>query len=369
MISLYLIVFIISVLLSLVATRLCIWLSYKINFLDVPLTISRKNHSKSTPLLGGTAVFFSFFLIIFFTLISAYEFKDTLINSFPFLNEYINGAMNQNKKLMFIFIGGFLIYLIGLKDDKDGMQPFTKLITIFLVSLLLFYLDIKITFFIKSNILTFCMTLMWILFLTNSLNLLDNMDGLCSGVSITCSITMLAVSLILEQYFISLYLIAFIGVLLGFFYFNFGGGKIFLGDSGALFIGYNLAVITILESFYISGKSNIASIFMPAFIFAVPLYDTLSVIIIRILNKVPIYKGDLNHISHRINRAGYSRKTTVVIIFILSLLSGVSSLVFIVDFNLNIYQTVFSFIILILSIWLSEFLIKITMIQFNASKQ
>jgi UDP-GlcNAc:undecaprenyl-phosphate GlcNAc-1-phosphate transferase len=172
---------------------------------------------------------------------------------------------------------------------------------------------------------SFLMTLLWVLFLSNAFNLLDNMDGLSAGCGMACSLNLIVVAIELQQYFVALYLFVLVGALLGFLRYNFLGGKIFLGDSGALFIGYSLAVGAILETFYIAGQSNLLVFAIPGFIFAVPVYDTLSVIVIRLKNKKSIFVGDHNHISHRIARAGYSRKQAVLWVWSFTLLSGAVS--------------------------------------------
>jgi UDP-GlcNAc:undecaprenyl-phosphate GlcNAc-1-phosphate transferase len=328
MISAFFSILIFSFLLSLAFTRICISLSHRIGLLDVPGKLLRKNHAESTPLLGGVSVFSSFFISIFFALFLSHAFEGFLSNRFPNLLPYLPGALQQSKKLFLIFLGGLLILFLGLKDDCSGMKPGTKLGALFLIALLFFYLNIRITLFIETPWVSLVLTLCWILFLTNSFNLLDNMNGLSSGTALACSLVLFLVAIILKQVFIAFYLCAFLGALLGFMFFNFPRAHIFLGDSGALFIGYNLAVITILESFFIAGKSNALAVFMPAFIFALPFYDTLSVIVIRLKSGKSIFQGDLNHFSHRLVRAGYSKSTAVLMIHALTLLTGVASLYF-----------------------------------------
>jgi UDP-GlcNAc:undecaprenyl-phosphate GlcNAc-1-phosphate transferase len=328
MLSAFFSILVFSFLLSLLFTKICIALSHRIGLLDVPGKIIRKNHAESTPLLGGVAVFSSFFVSIFFVLFVSHALHEFLSHWFPNLFPYLPGALQQSKKLFLIFLGGLLILLLGLKDDCTGMNPSTKLSILFLVALLFFYLDIRITLFIETPWVSLFLTLCWILFLTNSFNLLDNMNGLSSGTAVACSLALFLVAITLQQFFIAFYLCAFLGALLGFMVFNFPRAHIFLGDSGALFIGYNLAVITILESFFIAGKSNALAVFMPAFIFVVPLYDTLSVIVIRLKHGTSIFQGDLNHFSHRLVRAGYSKPKAVLIIHALTFLTGVASLCF-----------------------------------------
>ncbi len=310
--------------LSLLLTRLGIYFSFKWGILDVPLTLVRKNHSKSTPLLGGSAVFFSFYLTVF----SAWGIALGLnhygvLAGYPLLDQLFKGSATQFTRFYMISLGAFLIYLVGLKDDLHGVGPASKLLLMFLIALLLYYLNVRITVFLPFPLLNFLLTLLWIVSLSNSFNLLDNMDGLSAGVALACSFNLLYYALQMEQSFITFYLLVFIGALCGFLRYNYWGGRIFMGDSGALFVGFNLAVVSILESFFIPGKSSSNAVLTPLFIFAIPFYDTLSVILIRIRNGQPVYKGDLNHLSHRIHRSGYSKRMTVLIIFLMTLLTGI----------------------------------------------
>ena len=324
MTGVYLSLFFTAFLLSLLLTRLGIHYSFKWGVLDVPMTIVRKNHSKSTPLLGGTSIFFSFYLTVFFVWISVFCLKEWgVLENYSLWDQLFKGSASQFHRFYMISLGGFLIYLVGLKDDLHGVGPASKLLLMFLIALLLYYLNVRITVFLPFPFLNFLLTLLWIVSLSNSFNLLDNMDGLSSGVALACSFNLLYYAFQMEQFFIAFYLLVFIGALLGFLRYNYWGGRIFMGDSGALFVGFTLAVVSILESFYIPGKSSSNAVLTPLFIFAIPFYDTLSVILIRIKNGQPIYKGDLNHLSHRIHRSGYSKPLTVFIIFLMAVLTGI----------------------------------------------
>lgn len=154
---------------------------------------------------------------------------------------------------------------------------------------------------------------MWILLLTNSFNLLDNMDGQSASVAIVCGFSLLICSLFTQQYFIAGFLLCLIGAIAGFLYFNFPPASIFMGDSGSMFIGYMLASAAVLTTFLTSpGVSSWKPVLVPLIIFALPLYDTFSVIMIRLLRKKPIFIGDTNHFSHRLHKAGMSTRHTLL---------------------------------------------------------
>jgi UDP-GlcNAc:undecaprenyl-phosphate GlcNAc-1-phosphate transferase len=350
MIRIGFVVFLVSLGISLAATRLAINLSHRIGFLDVPRTLSRKNHRRETPLLGGTAIFCSFFGSLFGFLGLSLALPSLPSEWFSAVKPHLAGAYAQIGNLICITAGGFLILVLGLKDDRDGVTPLSKLAVILGVALMLFFLDIRITLFVAKPLYSFLLTLVWILFLTNAFNLLDNMDGLSSATAVACSVILAGIAAWLGQYFVMLYLCAFAAVLLGFFRYNYFGGRIFMGDSGALFLGYNLAVAAILESFYISGKSDTAAVFIPAFVFAVPIFDTLSVVLIRIQNGRPVYKGDLNHFSHRLLRAGFSKKSVVSIHVLLSLFSGSVSLILLSPAEIGVGGALLLFVSVLLAL-------------------
>jgi len=352
------IVFGLSLLLSLALTQKCIHWSHELQFVDHP-TQGRKNHSRSTPLGGGVAVFLSFFVSLFLLLIGGLGFKEIWWDIWPTWAPYLVGAQTQVAKLISVFAGGLLILLLGLKDDRDGvMHPALKIFVLVSVALLLFGLDVRITLFLPYPLASFVLTLGWIVFLCNAFNLLDNMNGLSAGTAAVCGVNLILVALCLGQYFVALYLILFAGSLFGFLRYNMADGQIFLGDSGALFIGYNLAVAAILESFYIAGQSNTLVVAIPAFIFAVPMYDTFSVIVIRLKNKCSIFMGDQNHISHRLVRSGYTRKQAVGLVHFLALLSGGMGVYFIRLRKVSFISPMWAWALTLIGILLAEVLLK-----------
>jgi UDP-GlcNAc:undecaprenyl-phosphate GlcNAc-1-phosphate transferase len=172
------------------------------------------------------------------------------------------------------------------------------------------------------------LTAIWIVGITNAFNLLDNMDGLCSGVAIIASTILMVLCLQSGELFVTAFIILLIGSLSGFWIYNFKPAKIFLGDSGSLLIGYFLSIITILPTFYDGHKENahVLSIFMPIIILAIPIFDTMSVMLIRFKNKKPFFQGDKNHFSHRLVSLGLSQQQAVLMIYLVCLSTGISTL-------------------------------------------
>jgi len=194
-----------------------------------------------------------------------------------------------------------------------------------LVILPLITLGVRITLFIPNFYISSLITLLWMLAIINAFNLLDNMDGLTTGVGLIASFICFIVTSQQHQTFTSIALLAFAGALLGFLRYNFNPAKIFLGDAGSMFIGYILAVLTITASYYKEGLPTHLPVVMPILILAVPIFDTFSVISIRIKRKEPIFGGDKNHFSHRLVALGFSQRGAVLFIYLITFCLGITA--------------------------------------------
>ncbi len=299
-------------------------LAFKFDIIDKPNF--RKIHKNPTPYLGGAGIYISFWSTLFLGYISI-----LFINFYSTLLDYRTFSLLTNtlfllKPVWIIFITSTVIFIIGLVDDKYNLSPYMKLFFEVIAGILLFLGDIKITVFIPYKIAHLILTVMWVIFITNAFNLLDNMNGLSSGVGIICSFFLFVISIITGQYLIALLLLVFMASIFGFWIHNFFYGSIFMGDAGSLFIGFLLSVISILETFKIENAYPYLPIFLPLIIFSVPIYDTLSVIIIRLKRGTSIFKADRNHFSHRLVNLGFSKKGAVLFIYLFCILSGISSL-------------------------------------------
>jgi UDP-GlcNAc:undecaprenyl-phosphate GlcNAc-1-phosphate transferase len=181
------------------------------------------------------------------------------------------------------------------------------------------------TDFLHYAWLNAAVTLLWVVGITNAVNLLDNMDGLAAGVAVVASLVLLLNAWLLGEFFISLVLVALMGTLLGFLVYNWHPASIFLGDCGSLFIGFTLASLTLLERFVTHASSTYFSILMPVLVLAIPIIDTTTVVVIRIREHRPIYVGDSRHLSHRLVSLGMSRPLAVATIYVLALGIGLGS--------------------------------------------
>ena len=337
----YLYILTFSIILSLALTPLAKWLAYKVGVLDHPS--SRKIHARAMPLLGGLAIFVSFNITIlfnFYLLLWFYSHKmlppDILSN--------VPGAIRVTKELMVILACGALIMLIGLVDDLRKVPARIKLLCQILVGLLLVMLGVKITFFLKDPFSSAIITILWVVGITNAFNLLDNMDGLSSGVAVIASLIFFIVSYQSGQFFVSIMLLALGGSLIGFLRYNFYPSTIFMGDSGSLFIGYMMSVLTIKGTYYTVQSPTIMPAIMPILILAIPIFDTLSVIYIRLRKRQSIFTGDKNHFSHRLVNLGMTQKQSVLFIYLVALSIGSGALL------LNSVNVIGSLIILLQSL-------------------
>lgn len=217
-------------------------------------------------------------------------------------------------------IGGMLIFCLGLTDDIIHIKPDTKLIGQIIVAC--FVIMFGVAFNITSNpLINLLFTILWIVGIINSFNLLDNMDGLCVGITAISSAMLAIHSLMNANTQLLLFSIAILGACLGFLRFNFTPAKIFMGDCGSMFLGYNLAMIALFGA--AKEKSGLLmTLALPSMFLAVPIFDTLLVTLSRTMNNRPISKGGRDHISHRLVALGMSEKTAVIFLYIVSGICG-----------------------------------------------
>jgi UDP-GlcNAc:undecaprenyl-phosphate GlcNAc-1-phosphate transferase len=323
----FLYVFVLALVFSLALTPVARGIAGRTNMLDVPG--GRKPHQRPIPLFGGAAIFAATAVPILLNAALVFLASRCMgISSLipTSLAAYLPGARTVFPKLAAILLGGFAIFCIGLWDDMTDLKPIIKLLGQVMVAVGLVCLDVRATLFIPNYFLSAVVTIVWIVAIVNAFNLLDNMDGLCAGVALVASSVFLGISIFRGQYFISIMLLVFIGSLLGFLRYNFKPATIFMGDAGSMFIGYFVAVMTIMQTYYGPDNGGALAVFMPLVILAVPLYDTLSVIAIRISHGESIFKADRRHFSHRLVALGMSERGSVCFIYLVTLATGLSAL-------------------------------------------
>jgi UDP-GlcNAc:undecaprenyl-phosphate GlcNAc-1-phosphate transferase len=320
----YFYVFDISFVLALVLTPVLRRLSHQWQFVDHPDS-ERKIHEGAMPLLGGGAVFGAFALNV---LVNALVVLPFLMRfDLPDLQPYLAGAFTVLPKLLVLLLGGALMVALGLYDDKHDLRAGPKLLGQVVIASLVAAAGMQITVFIANPVVDFALTVLWIVTITNALNFLDNMDGLCAGVGLVCAGLFAFIAGIQGQYFVCLLALALAGALLGFLPFNFKPATIFLGDAGSHFVGYMLAVLPVLGTFYRPGSPTCLPVLIPLLVLAVPLFDMAMVMWQQFRRGGPSSIADANHISHQLVRLGLPQSWAVTLIYLVALTLGLGATV------------------------------------------
>lgn len=267
----------------------------------------RKVHVKMMPRLGGLAIFLSFVLgVIIF-------------------------QPSDPHHISFI-IGGLVIILVGFIDDKYELLPIFKLIGQIIAALIVvLYGGLEINSInlpfdgtLEFGLFSIPITILWIIGVTNAINLIDGLDGLASGVSSIALFSIAVMAFFMGNTYAFIMALILLCSTLGFLVYNFYPAKIFLGDTGALFLGFMISVLSLL------GFKNVAiiSLIFPVFILGVPLSDTFLAIIRRLINKQSIAKPDKSHLHHGLLKAGFTHRETVIIIYAISMLFSLIAFIF-----------------------------------------
>ena len=314
-------------------------LAIRFNIVDSPG--ERKMHVAPVPLLGGVAIYLSFNLVIL-TNLGLVLLAPEL--GFGWFEENIVSFLGTDalRPLIGIFAGGLIIFLLGVVDDVKALRPEIKLVGQIVAALILVLSGIRLdvflgpilqvipglkelspeTFSILSSVVSGSVTVFWVVMMTNSMNFLDNMDGLCGGVAGIAALSFFLCVFPQQEYFVCVLLMVFAGSVAGFLYHNLTPARIFMGDAGSMFCGYILSTVAVLGTFYTASSSSRIAIAAPLLALCVPIFDTLSVIYIRIKNGESIMKGDKRHFSHRLVELGMTPRQAVEFIFLVAAVTG-----------------------------------------------
>lgn len=304
--------------LSYFLTFLFIGLAYRLDCLDYP--VGRKQHKRPTPFLGGCSIFISFWSVIAAGILGAFFFYKEIRQS-QLVYDLLRSVVSVAPRLLSIFFGSLIILVVGLFDDKERWTPVKKLTGQFIAAFILLKMGLTINLLEQLGPLGYLATFLWILMLMNAFNFIDSLDGHCTGIALISVITFFWITQVIDQGMVGLFLIAFAGALVGFFPHNFKPAKIFLGDNGSLFIGYMLAAFTLLCR-YQTPHTTYATLFIPVLVFGVPIYDTMSVIIVRLVRRTPPWEGDRNHFAHRLVKMGMSDRVAVIFSYFIAVTIG-----------------------------------------------
>ncbi len=296
--------FITSLIVTIGLTPLSKKLAFFLGAIDKPN--DRRINSKPVPSIGGIAIYGGF-------LISVLLFS------------------SLSRGLVGILLGGTFIIFVGVIDDLCEISPVVKLLGQVGAAIILIAFGIEVQFITNPfgglfylGVWSIPFTILWIVGITNTVNLVDGLDGLASGVSAIAAITLFLVGLQEGQIFAAILALSLAGSSLGFLKFNFYPAEIFMGDVGAMFLGYLLAAISITGAL----KSAAAvTLIVPVLALGIPIFDTIFAIIRRLYNKRPISKADNGHIHHRLLALGWNQAEAVLIVYGISIFLGLMALI------------------------------------------
>ncbi|MSU36126.1 MAG: undecaprenyl/decaprenyl-phosphate alpha-N-acetylglucosaminyl 1-phosphate transferase [Pedosphaera sp.] len=310
----YLMMLLLSAVGSYLLTPLAIRLAYAWGAVDLPS--ARKIHTQPMPRLGGIAVFFGFCL--------------------PWAGLYLLhnpvSKVFQNYEILFfsLLLGATLMLCLGIYDDIWGANAVQKFLFQIAIACLLWSFGFRISQFsipfgpplVLHPILSLGVTVLWIVGVTNAINLLDGIDGLVSGVTAVIALSLAMINIFSNQILLGLLTLALTGACLGFLPYNYSPARIFLGDSGSLTIGLVLACIGVLSLFNDYGGGASPFISVPLILFGLPLFDTARVMVTRMLTGVPIFQADKNHVHHQLLGLGLTQKQAAWTLYGVAVLTG-----------------------------------------------
>ena len=309
---------------SLVLTPLMGKVAEKLDFMDRPQKEAHKLHSKATPLLGGMAIYLTWGICATVGIIML--LSGVLDNIVPAAAEVANGIRNVSTRFIWFFAAASGAMLLGLLDDKFALKASQKFAGQFIIALVaVFPADFHFTLFIEAPLISNLLSVFWFLLVMNSVNFFDNMDGLAVGTSVIAFVFFALTSAWQGQYLVAALSALSAGSAAGFWVYNSNPASIFLGDSGSHLLGFLLATLAVSVTYYTpeTGGTPLA-VLMPLFILAAPLFDTAAVVAIRTRNRKPFWIGDHNHISHRFEKMGMSRKRAVACVHLLAIIIALS---------------------------------------------
>ena len=292
--------------LSFVMTPVARSFAFRVGAIDVPKD-NRRMHKKPIPRLGGIAIFTGFFVSV-------------ICLSIDFIDNEVRGVL----------LGGMIIVVLGVVDDVLALKPLFKGIPqVFAVFLPVFF-GVRIeripnfgagdAFIELPLIWQYAITMIWIMAILNAVNLIDGLDGLACGVSSIMSLCVVAISFMLRDYVVCIIAAALAGACLGFLPYNVNPAKLFMGDTGSMFIGYILGCLMVMGLF---RASDIITFFAPFLILGLPIFDMGFAAVRRILSGRSPFSGDKKHLHHKLVAIGLSQRKAVLILYSISTILGV----------------------------------------------
>lgn len=331
-----------GLLLGLYFTSRMIKLGHYYELLDVPGR--HKRHKKPTPYLGGVALFITVWLTVIISFSIFWADYSLLLPS-----------------AVYVLIGALIITLVGLSDDLAPLSAWIKLVAQIAAGIVLFMGGIKVdlvsTPFGSMDIGSFSIviTILWVVLLTNAINLIDGLDGLAAGVSLIGAITLSVIGQLYQVGPVLIFLYAVIGFLGSFLYFNRYPARIFLGDSGSMQLGYYFAVFSLI---FPLKSYTAAALYLPLLALGVPLVEILASVSRRLIAGRNIMKADRRHLFHYLSLSGLSPRRVVFVFYLLAVVFGLFTLAMFLWNRLIVLSFLIAFMVVIFA-WFFILLTKI----------
>jgi len=312
---------------SLASTPAVKWFAHRVGAMDVPKD-ARRVHTHPIPRLGGLAIFIGFVLSVAFFADITVQFRG-------------------------ILLGAVIIVAVGVVDDIMSLPALLKFVIQIIAALVAVFHGVVIDIFsnpfvfstaqyINLRFLSIPVTVIWIVAITNSVNLIDGLDGLAVGVSTISSVAMLIIAYMVSDHNVAVVLAALTGACLGFLPYNFNPAKIFMGDTGALLLGYVLSTVSILGLFKFYAVVSFA---VPFLVLALPLLDTSLAFFRRLIKGQNPMSPDRGHVHHRLLDMGLTQKQAVAVLFTVSALLGLAAVIMTTNSKLRVLILVISIVV------------------------
>ena len=301
--------FLLAFVISFAATPLAIWVAPKIGAMDVPKD-GRRMHKEAMPRFGGMAIALGVLCSVAF---------------------FLRG----DEHLPTILVGGILIYILGVIDDFKDLDAKIKFAYEAGVATLMYFMGARIEFVNNyfgegrwqlGAVLCFIVTVVWIIGITNTINLLDGLDGLAAGVAAIAATSIAYVAFIHGGRYgmmaVCIGMVAVAGGAMGFLPYNFYPAKIFMGDGGSLFLGFMIALFSVISPL---KRSTLIAVIVPVLVLGIPIFDTFLAIVRRVISGKPIMSPDKEHLHHHLMRSGYGQRRAVLMIYGISVIMGMAA--------------------------------------------
>ena len=321
---------IVSIIFSVILTPFIKKLAIKLDIMDVPKD-NRRIHNKPIPLIGGLAIYFSFVITLFLKMGKLTGSETGLILGATII--VIGGLLDD--KLLFQLAAAGVLIIYGIRIEIIT-NPFNSIYQ-----------------FINIGVMSIPLTIIWVIGITNALNLIDGLDGLAAGIAFISSITIFIIALLNNRYEAAVLTSILAGAILGFLPYNFNPASIFMGDTGSQLLGFLLAAISMEGAIKSAAAFSVA---VPILALGIPIYDTLFAVIRRKINGKPIMQADRGHLHHRLLDMGLTQKQVVMIMYSISaVLGSISIIAMEINAQKSYFLLIIVMVILVFMAWKAGF--------------